>query len=227
VSDAVAKIERFHMAILENALTPADIKQVYAEFESLLDTKTGDRAIGEKDAAKRSGTRMYNCKCQVGPACGWSGWKDGSEDTHRVLHDYARPVSVWEKVCSQFGFGHIKRVEVVTSHPGCRNQDWHVDAVHGLTVIFPLVDVDARKGPTQLDFTSHFNSVHQDKGKVKHRDPEAPPMALAAMPSGSVLIFNANCSHRGTANISSYDRPILVLDCSPQCPHEEASQWDL
>ena len=29
------------------------------------------------------------------------------------------------------------------------------------------------------------------------------------------------------ANISSYDRPILVLDCSPQCPHEEASQWDL
>ena len=67
----------------------------------------------------------YNCQCQVGPSCGWSGWKAGSEQTRCLLHHPGRPLSVWEKVCSSFGFQHIKRVEVVTSHPGCRNQGWY------------------------------------------------------------------------------------------------------
>ena len=135
--------------------------------------------------------------------------------------------AVWERVCAHYGFDHVKRVEVVTSHPGCRCQGWHVDAVHGLTVIFPLVDVDARKGPTQLDFTVPFNSLRHDGPKVKHRAANAPPMSLAPLHAGSVVIFNANCSHRGTANISAGDRPILVLDCSPPCPQETLSQWDL
>ena len=52
-------------------------------------------------------------------------------------------------------------------------------------------------------------------------------MAHAAINAGSVLIFNANCSHRGTANISNVDRPILVLDTSPPCDSEPVSQWDL
>ena len=47
------------------------------------------------------------------------------------------------------------------------------------------------------------------------------------MPAGSVLLFNANASHRGTANLSAFDRPILVLDTSHQCEQEEASLWDL
>ena len=34
--------------------------------------------------------------------------------------------------------------------------------------------------------------------------------------SSSVLLFNANLSHRGTANLSAADRPVLVLDCSPR-----------
>ena len=52
-------------------------------------------------------------------------------------------------------------------------------------------------------------------------------MAHAAINAGSVLIFNANCSHRGTANISSVERPILVLDTSPPCDSEPISQWVL
>jgi ectoine hydroxylase-related dioxygenase (phytanoyl-CoA dioxygenase family) len=227
VTQAVSALETYHMCILDGALSEEDITGIAGDFQAMLDL-SGDSAIGEKDASKRSATRMYNCKCQVGPACGWSGWKHGSEATRMRLHDVhaARP-AVWERVALHFGFQHIKRVEVVTSHPGCRAQDWHVDAVHGLTVIFPLVDIDARKGPTQLDFTIPFNSLRQDGPKVKHPPPRAPPTAHAALNAGSVLIFNANCSHRGTANISSVDRPILVLDTSPQCPSETTSQWAL
>ena len=36
---------------------------------------------------------------------------------------------------------------------------------------------------------------------------------------------NANMSHRGTANLSGTDRPVLVLDCSAQCDQEERSLW--
>ena len=36
----------------------------------------------------------------------------------------------------------------------------------------------------------------------------------ACMSSGSVVLFNANVSHRGSANIGTNDRPILVLDTS-------------
>jgi hypothetical protein len=67
VSQAVSILTRFNMCILHNALTPEDVEVIREEFLSLLDF-TGDSAIGEKDASKRSGTRMYNCKCQVGPA---------------------------------------------------------------------------------------------------------------------------------------------------------------
>ena len=136
---------------------------------------------------------------------------------------------VWEKIVNHFGFEHVARVEVVTSHAGCRNQGWHTDGERGLTVIFPLTPVGLRKGPTEMDFTIAFNSLHPNRGKVagSKRDPAAPERARAAMPLGSVVLFNANMSHRGTANLTKGDRPVLVLDCSPKCAHEKESVWDL
>ena len=151
-----------------------------------------------------------------------------SSSSYKTGHNN-RQLSVWESVTNYFGFNHIARVEIVTSHPGCRDQGWHTDGSHGLTVIFPLVDVDLRKGPTQMDFTIPFNSLHIGTGKVggKKKMKDAPDKARAAMPKGSVVLFNANMSHRGTANLSRAGRPILVLDCSPQCPQENISLWDV
>ena len=228
VVGAVTTLERFHMCILHNAMNAEDVAAAHEEYLGLLDF-TGDSAIGEKDASKRSGTRIYNCKCQVGPACGFSGWKEGSTNTRCRLHDSSgtRPLAVWERVCQHFGFNHVARVEVVTSHVGCRHQAWHTDGTYGLTVIFALVPVDARKGPTQIDFTYPRNALREGAPKVKRKDPEAPDSCRAAMPAGSVLLFNANASHRGTANLSASDRPILVLDTSRQCAQEYASLWDL
>jgi hypothetical protein len=256
VTQATTILEHYHMVILHNVLTPEDIQSIYGEYEDLLDL-TGDSAIGEKDASKRSGTRFYNCRCQVGPACTFHGWKGGSEQTKEILHGHkarhvhhkprqhrkhnkssgagvgygGRPqqLQTWERITRHFGFEHIARVEVVTSHPGCRNQGWHTDGTHGLTVIFPLVNVDLRKGPTQMDFNTPFNNLHENSGKVggKKKRMDAPDFARAAMPKGSVVMFNANMSHRGTANLSKTGRPILVLDCSLRCVHEAVSLWDV
>ena len=53
--------------------------------------------------------------------------------------------------------------------------------------------------------------------------PGAPQRVFAgALPRGSLLLFNANVSHRGTANLSRGDRPVLVLDCSPPCGASDA-----
>ena len=119
------------------------------------------------------------------------------------------------------GLDHVARVGVVTSHQRCRNQDWHVDTPIGLTGIFAVVDVDVQKGPTQMDFTIPFNAILEGHPKVKNCSGLA--TCHIATPAGAVLMFNANCSYRGTANLSRADRPILVLDCSPPCQSDGAS----
>jgi hypothetical protein len=219
---ALQTLDTYHMCILHNALSEEELAIFQAEYRDLLDV-TGDAAIGEKDASRRSGTRFYNCRCQVGPNCQWDGWKPGAERSRGVLaldgeccYNAKKPPSVWRQVIAALEFEHVARVEVVTSHVGCRSQNWHVDGVHGMTVIFALEDVDLAKGPTQLDFTHPFNSFKEGESKVKNVAKGALPVCRAAMPAGSVLMFNCNVSHRGTANISSVDRPILVLDCKLQ-----------
>ena len=52
-------MRRFHCCILHDAFTPAEVAAIHAEWEELLDLKA-DSAIGEKEASKRSGTRMYD-----------------------------------------------------------------------------------------------------------------------------------------------------------------------
>jgi hypothetical protein len=65
--------------------------------------------------------------------------------------------AVWVDICRRFHLEHVARVEVVTSHVGCRAQDWHIDGTHGLTVIFPLTDVALRQVSIALVFVSMFN----------------------------------------------------------------------
>lgn len=231
-------LEQFHMCVLHDALSPDDVADIQNDYAALLDIKHGAHAIGEKDSSKRSGTRMWNCPCQLGPNCSFQGWRAGSENTRRALqrravcgtlpqHSKNKP-PLWQAICNVFGFTHIARVEVVTSHVGCRNQDWHCDSAHGITVIFALVDIDLAKGPTEIEFITPFNSLGKESnsGKIKHKHSSSPESVHAVLPKGSVLMFNANANHRGTANLSSSDRPILVLDTSPSCDHLEGTCWE-
>lgn len=218
VRNAVRILEQEHMLIVHNCLSDDEVQVLYDCYEDLHQQQAGQRAIGEKDASKRSGTRLYNCLCQLGPACDFYNWKDGTEEAQHCLNpiattDYRKPPRkpVWKSITDTFHFYHIARVEVVTSHVGCRAQDWHIDGVHGLTVILPLTDVGVRQGPTELDFGPAFLGLWEGDPKVRAHSTDR---VRAVMPKGSVLLFNANVSHRGSANIGATDRPILVLDCS-------------
>ncbi|KAJ1462608.1 hypothetical protein M885DRAFT_610645 [Pelagophyceae sp. CCMP2097] len=216
-AEAVAAIRAQHCCVILGALAPGEVEDMLEEYAS----HARVAAIGEKAASKRSGTRFFNCTCQLGPACAFGGWMPTAPETRKAL--LGRD-SVWRRAVEELGFGHVARVEVVTGHAGARCQDWHVDGIHGLTVIFALVDVDAARGPTQLDFAHTFLDV-DGATKVKGGVPGMPADArvhAGALPRGAVLLFNANVSHRGTANLSATDRPVLVLDTSPPCGHSTA-----
>jgi len=219
VNNAVDLLNRYNMIILHNVFIEAEVAQISEEYLALLD-RSGQTAIGEKDASKRSGTRFYNCNCQLGPACSFSGWKEAAPNVRKIMgrgEGGGYGADIWRKIVRKLGFEHIARVEMVTGHSGCRSQGWHVDGLRGVTAIFSMVDVDVAKGPTELDFEVPFLSIDENKGKCSRGVEGAPRKCYAVMPAGSVLMFNANVTHRGTANLSKVDRPVLVLDCSADC----------
>jgi len=165
VGRAESILEEHNMIIIKNALSAAEVATLHAEYVSLHSLQGTQQAIGEKDASKRSGTRMYNCQCQLGPKCTFKDWKKGATGTRAVLAPPPRfgtttttataatatsssssSAGVWVDICRRFHLEHVARVEVVTSHVGCRAQGWHIDGVHGLTVIFPLTHVGLRQG---------------------------------------------------------------------------------
>ena len=57
VGEAAGMLERFHMCVVQNVLSTNDLDVIMNEFHGMLDFK-GDSAIGEKDATKRSASRM-------------------------------------------------------------------------------------------------------------------------------------------------------------------------
>ena len=183
VQRAVNILEQEHVLVIHNCLDDTETKTLYDCYEKHHRLQAGQKAIGEKDASKRSGTRLYNCLCQLGPACGFYDWKDGTMGAKRCLNpmscvdystfDYTKKPRkpIWKAITDTFHFYHIARVEVVTSHVGCRAQDWHVDGVHGLTVILPLTDVGVRQGPTELDFGPAFVGLWDGDPKVRSKSP--------------------------------------------------------
>jgi hypothetical protein len=229
VRKAVEILEQEHMLIIHNCLKEEEVQILHDCYTDLHQQQqaggTGgqQRAIGEKDASKRSGTRLYNCLCQRGPVCGFYNWKSCATlnaqhclnpTTHTDFRKAPPRKPVWKSITDTFHFYHIARAEVVTSHTGCRDQDWHIDGVHGLTVMLPLTDVGVRQGPTELDFAHPFVGLWEGDPKVRLPQRSSCDTVRTVMPKGSVLLFNANVSHRGSANIGAKERPILVLDCS-------------
>ncbi|KAJ1445853.1 hypothetical protein M885DRAFT_492254 [Pelagophyceae sp. CCMP2097] len=108
---------------------------------------------------------------------------------------------------------------VVVSAPGTAVQRWHADGaalfpetgfcslpVHALTVFLPLVDVGPRQGPTQFIPGTHRGTavVLCDGDAVTHA-----PAAEPLLRTGDAVIFDYRLVHRGGANSSDEDRPML------------------
>lgn len=102
----------------------------------------------------------------------------------------------------------------VTSLPGAKDQEFHVDMPllfddedigaevppYCLTLVIPLVDMNAENGTTAFYPGSHL--------KITEEPPATNPVA-PEVPVGGAILFDARIWHFGTANHSSATRPVL------------------
>ena len=117
---------------------------------------------------------------------------------------------------------YMCNVSIVYATPGSTDQAWHCDGghinlqaherCHCFNVFVPLVDVNRSLGPTELRPGSHYLTrnlapmVLAAKARGKLRSPVMPLLR-----AGSALLFDYRVLHRGRANTSEVDRPILVM----------------
>ena len=108
------------------------------------------------------------------------------------------------------------------STTGSKEQRWHTDSghlsddeylpSHCFNVFIPLVDITMENGPTDLVKSSHIQTLDKNRGKkfaVTANDAIAPELNV-----GDALLFDFRTLHRGLANKSTINRPILVLTFS-------------
>jgi ectoine hydroxylase-related dioxygenase (phytanoyl-CoA dioxygenase family) len=102
----------------------------------------------------------------------------------------------------------------VTSLPGAADQDMHLDMPllfnvnplgsqlppYCLTLVIPLVEMNAKNGTTAYHPGSHAT--------VSHEPPATKPV-LPEIPPGDALLFDCRVWHGGTANRSDEPRPVL------------------
>lgn len=69
---------------------------------------------------------------------------------------------------------------------------------HMLTVFVPLVDLSAENGATEFSLGSHLHDCASDLGE-----------RIVECKAGSAILFDYRLLHRGTANQTTADRPIL------------------
>jgi hypothetical protein len=110
----------------------------------------------------------------------------------------------------------IGSITLVVARPGAGAQHLHADhpplfaqdaggaglPAHAFTLLIPLVDTDDEVGGTEVFKGSHRRSV--DPGAVGAG--QTRPLSL-----GSGLLFDYRLLHRGLANRSSRDRPVLSI----------------
>eukprot|EP01006_Ploeotia_vitrea_P019811 TRINITY_DN52057_c0_g1_i1.p1 TRINITY_DN52057_c0_g1~~TRINITY_DN52057_c0_g1_i1.p1 ORF type:complete len:307 (-),score=14.48 TRINITY_DN52057_c0_g1_i1:483-1403(-) len=104
----------------------------------------------------------------------------------------------------------------VIGTPGCETQDWHKDGKHlwpiavtndaplpphCLNVFVPLVDITEENGPTEFQPTSHKHEDFQFSFKT----------IKPCLKAGQCLLFDYRLWHRGLANTTNANRPLLYL----------------
>jgi hypothetical protein len=123
--------------------------------------------------------------------------------------------SSWEDV-------QICHISLVLALPGSKEQSWHADGghvdlqhhqpCHCLNIFIPLLDLTSDLGPTELRPGTHVHTRNlapmmlAAKARKTLQAPVAPLLQL-----GDVLVFDYRILHRGLANVSQQNRPILVL----------------
>lgn len=104
---------------------------------------------------------------------------------------------------------------MLVAHPGAEPQRWHMDTPHlfasrqhlpphSVSVFIPLCALTESNGPTEFQLSTHI--------KANLTRPRT--HADARCPLGSVAIYDIRVMHRGGANRSDADRPVVYLTFS-------------
>jgi ectoine hydroxylase-related dioxygenase (phytanoyl-CoA dioxygenase family) len=125
----------------------------------------------------------------------------------------------------------------VVSFPGADAQPVHFDypplfesestcnalPPHAVTLVVPLVNLDARTGSTAIWEGSHRASGNREQ--LRHlRDCASLEGSVLPMPNkGDVYLMDFRVIHAGTANISNLARPILYIVYTRPWFHEDAN----
>jgi ectoine hydroxylase-related dioxygenase (phytanoyl-CoA dioxygenase family) len=122
----------------------------------------------------------------------------------------------------------LSNCQSIRLHPGETHQPWHTDDVFylvprprsaplGISTIWAISDFTAENGATEVLPRGHrWGEDHPDD----HPDAE---VAVAEMPAGSVLIFDAALWHRGGANHTQGTRLCLTNQyCQPWLRPQES-----
>jgi ectoine hydroxylase-related dioxygenase (phytanoyl-CoA dioxygenase family) len=103
-------------------------------------------------------------------------------------------------------------LQIVNSSPESQNQIWHADnKAKGLTLVIPLVDITS----DEIGTTQFISGSHDLPSQLFQMNIVNP-----VLPKGSYLWLDCRVLHRGLANHSQGERPILVIrfdreDCPP------------
>jgi len=110
---------------------------------------------------------------------------------------------------------HLERCGMVVATGGNvgsgSDQEWHTDVgqlfeggpnlpCHCLSVFIPLVNMSDDNGPTEFSLGTHMDAEEYPHGEVS--------MICEA---GTAIIFDSRVLHRGTANHTTQDRPVLYF----------------
>ncbi|CAN0232902.1 unnamed protein product, partial [Phaeothamnion confervicola] len=116
----------------------------------------------------------------------------------------------------------LHKTTLIVATGGAAEQAWHADGghislekhlpAHCLSVFLPLVDLSAELGPTE--FRPGSQVYTRDLARLllaaKARRQLQPPQAPLPR-AGDALLFDFRVLHRGRANATAADRPVLVL----------------
>jgi len=128
-------------------------------------------------------------------------------------------------ICARLVGDDMVMCQLATDTPlrGSETQDVHRDSPglfpewdretppYQLAVNFPLVDVTAENGPTEIARGTHMLSKAEGLARIERGESPLEPVFLAA---GDVTIRDVRHLHRGTPNRTDVPRPMVVIGFS-------------
>ena len=111
---------------------------------------------------------------------------------------------------------YLEKAGLILSHPGAEAQRWHMDnphlyaipthlPPHSLTVFVALCELTAANGPTEFHLATHVKA-HLAAPRKRH--------AAARCAAGSLVVYDTRILHRGGANASDAERPLVYMTFS-------------